>query len=80
MVRSRYFHCPLFVPPNPSRNKCYDLTGIHVRRNQPVPLICRDVRHAVLQPVVGGRPAPGPEPAILHLAQRRLHDTDQGWF
>lgn len=50
------------------------------RWNQPFTGVCNHVRNATLQDQLGGVPASRPEPAILHLTQRRVSATDQGVY
>ena len=50
------------------------------RWNQPVAGVCDHVCNATLQDQLGGVPAPRPEPAVLHLAKRRVSATDQGVY
>lgn len=51
---------------------------LFTRWDQSVSCICCYVRDAASWTVMGGCVAPGTEPTVLHLAERRVFDSDQG--
>lgn len=59
-----YFHSSFFL--------------LFSRWHQPITGLRRDVRDAALSTLMGGRPAHGAKPTLLHFAQRRVSYADQG--